>query len=151
MPGQMINDSNCTGSLRRNKEACRLLVESGLKALPQAKRKELLRAQKACTIQAVKEHKRSESKEAAAVQHDSPSSTIWTDIPHELLESILDRLDPFSLAAAACVCQSWHQHALGETRWKQFCEIAKTVSGSNSGVCVGEQYRKRFARLATGQ
>ena len=68
-------------------------------------------------------------------------------VPADILGSVLDQLDPYSLAAAACASKQWQVEAYKEHRWRPF---ALALVGTASASQQQGSWRELFFQTATG-
>ena len=126
----------------RNAAICRSLVSEAVRALPQAKGKELQRLLKARSLKAAREDSKAIRN---SQQHDVAPAV--EQMPHDILEAVLDELDPFSLAAAACASRQWHEEASKDYRWQPF---AAAVLSPASIPQQPQSWRGLFCQAAVG-
>ncbi|CAK0773104.1 hypothetical protein CVIRNUC_004030 [Coccomyxa viridis] len=133
---------DCCDGVLRNATICRSLVSEAVRALPQAKGKELQRLLKARSLKAAREDSKAIRN---SQQHDVAPAV--EQMPHDILGAVLDELDPFSLAAAACASRQWHEEASKDHRWQPF------VAAVLSPVSTPQQpqsWRELFCQAAVG-
>ena len=68
-------------------------------------------------------------------------------LPADILGTVLDRLDPYSLAAAACASKQWQEEAYKEHRWQPF---VLAVMGTAAASGQQGSWRKVFFQAAAG-
>lgn len=126
----------------RNTLACRTLVADAVQCLPHAKGREISRLLKAKSVKAARHH----HKMTTSNQDAAP---VIQQIPTEVLGLVLDQLDPFALAAAACTSRQWQQEAYKEHRWQVFCRTLMGDAGRAADSSISR--RKTFYLTATGR
>ena len=126
----------------RNATICRSLVREAVRALPQAKGKELQRLLKARSLKAAREDSKAIRN---SQQHDVAPAV--EQMPHDILGAVLDELDPFSLAAAACASRQWHEEASKDHRWQPF--VAAVLSPASTPQ-QPQSWRELFCQAAVG-
>ncbi|KAK9812669.1 hypothetical protein WJX72_001589 [[Myrmecia] bisecta] len=93
------------------KSALDALVKEASRVLPAAQRAELQRHYKAACVAARRMEKRTDT-------NDPEVPSAFVHLPEEVLEVILQHLDPLSLACAACVSRDWAGVAVRDHLWK---------------------------------
>lgn len=126
----------------RNSTVCKALVNEAVRTLPQAKGKELQRLLKSHGLKSTRE-----GNKTLKLLHQSGAPPAMEQVPADLLGSVLDRLDPYSLAAAACASKQWQEEACKDHRWRPFALALVGTAGAS-----GQQgsWRDSFFKAATG-
>ena len=127
----------------RNATICRSLVSEAVRALPQAKGRELQRLLKARNLKAAREDSKAVKN---SQQHDVARAV--EQIPDDILGAVLDELDPFSLAAAACASKQWHEEANKDQRWQPF--VAAVLHPASTSQ-QSQSWRQLFCQAAIGR
>ena len=139
----IVSDALLTCRNPRNTTICKALVSQSVRALPQAKGKELQRLLKAYGLKSARE----DNKHFKSLQQ-SGAPPAMEQIPADILGSVLDQLDPFNLAAAACTSKQWQEEAYKEHRWQPF---AVAIKGMASSAGQQQPWRKLFFKAATSK
>ena len=126
----------------RNSIICKALVNEAVRTLPQAKGKDLQRLLKSQGLKSARE----DTKHVKSLQQ-SGAPPAMEQLPADILGSVLDWLDPYSLAAAACASRQWQEEAYKEQRWRPFA-LALGGTARASGQQVS--WRELFFQAATG-
>ena len=126
----------------RNSTVCKALVTEAVRNLPQAKGKELQRLLKSHGLKSTREG----NKNLKTLQQSSAPPAV-EQVPADILGSVLDQLDPYSLAAAACASKQWQQEAYKDHRWRPF---ALGLVGTASASGQQGSWRELFSQAATG-
>ena len=113
-----------------------------MRALPQAKGKELQRLLKARSLKAAREDSKAIR---ISQQHDVARAV--EQIPDDILGAVLDELDPFALAAAACANKQWHVEASKDHRWRPFAAAMLSPASTSQ---QSQSWRELFCQAAIG-
>lgn len=126
----------------RNSIICKALVNEAVRTLPQAKGKELQRLLKSQGLKSARE----DTKHLKSLQQ-SGDPPAMEQLPADILGSVLEWLDPYSLAAAACTSKQWQEEAYKDQRWRPF---ALALVGTARASGQQESWRELFFQAATG-
>ena len=113
-----------------------------MRALPQTKGKELQRLLKSRSLKTAREGNKAIRN---SQQHDVALAV--EEVPGDILGAVLNELDPYSLAAAACVSKQWHEEASKDHRWQPF---AAAVLSPASTSQPPQSWRELFCQAAIG-
>ena len=114
-----------------------------MRALPQAKGRELQRLLKARSLKTAREDSKAIR---SSQQHDVARAV--EQIPDDILGAVLDQLDPFALAAAACANKQWHEEASKDHRWHAFVAVVLSPASSPQ---QSQSWRELFCQAAIGE
>ena len=128
--------------MARHSTICKALVNEAVRTLPQSKGKELQRLLKSHSLRSARE----DNKNYKSLQQTGAQPAM-EQVPADILGSVLDQLDPYSLAAAACACKHWQEEAYKEHRWQPF---ALALIGTASASRQQGSWRELFFQAAAG-
>ena len=117
-------------------------MNEAVRTLPQAKGKELQRLLKSHGLKSARE----DTKLVKSLQQ-SGTAPAMEQLPADILGSVLDWLDPYSLAAAACASKQWQEEAYKDHRWQRF---ALALVGTARAGGQQESWRELFFQAAAG-
>ncbi len=117
-------------------------MNEAVRTLPQGKGKELQRLLKSQGLKSARE----DTKHLKSLQQ-SGAPPAMEQLPADILGSVLDWLDPYSLAAAACASKQWQEEAYKDQRWRPF---ALAILGTARASGQQESWRELVFQAASG-
>ncbi|KAL4439863.1 hypothetical protein ABPG75_002864 [Micractinium tetrahymenae] len=123
----------CDGRLQ-SRAALAALMEAAERHLPQAKRNALLRKYRQSGVQLARRERRQGPAGWAAAdegeEEEVAAPATFAALPPDVIEQVFRRLDPLTLAKAACVNQEWRAAASDGPLWQAHCAALRAKAGS---------------------